>query len=245
MIHGMLAVYTREMMILRRRLTRQIPSWSVSPLLYLVAFGYAMGRHVAVDGHTYMEFLLPGLMAMASMTQAFGISSEINIARFYWHIFEEIQAAPVSDTAYVGGEVLAGMTRGFLAVCIILIFGRLFGVSQCYPPLLFVAILMNSFVFASMAVGIAMLVKSHADQSLVTNFVITPMAFLGGTFFPLKSLPLWAQKALYFLPLTHASKAIRAASFGHPPEALSYVVLAGVGSVFFTLAVYFVRKSKD
>jgi Nod factor-specific ABC transporter NodJ protein len=245
MIHGMLAVYLREMMILRRRLTRQIPSWSVSPLLYLVAFGYAMGRHVAVDGHTYMEFLIPGLVAMASMVQAFGISSEINIARFYWHIFEEIQAAPVSDTAYVSGEVLAGMTRAFLAVCIILLFGFLFGVKQSYPPLFFAAIFLNSFVFASLAVAMAMLVKSHADQSLVTNFVITPMAFLGGTFFPIHSLPSWAQKILYFLPLTHASKAIRASSYGQSPETVSFAVLGGVGLAFFTLAVFFVSKAKD
>ncbi|MFA6011739.1 MAG: ABC transporter permease [Desulfobacteraceae bacterium] len=245
MIHGMLAVYYREMMILRRRLTRQIPSWCVSPLLYLVAFGYAMGRHVAVDGHTYMEFLVPGLVAMTSMTQAFAISSEINIARFYWHIFEEIQAAPVSDAGYVAGEVLAGMTRGFLAVCIILIFGVLFGVHQSYPPLFFAAIFLNSFVFASLAVAMAMLVKSHADQSLMTNFVITPMAFLGGTFFPLHSLPLWAQKALYFLPLTHASRAIRSASYGQAPEAISFAVLIVVGLVFFTMAVFFVSKAKD
>lgn len=245
MIHGVLAVYLREMMILRRRLTRQIPSWSVSPLLYLVAFGYAMGRHVAVDGHTYMEFLIPGLVAMASMTQAFGISSEINIARFYWHIFEEIQAAPVSDSSYVAGEVLAGMTRAFLAVCIILFFGFLFGVKQCYSPLFFMAIFMNSFVFASLAVAMAMVVKSHADQSLVTNFIITPMAFLGGTFFPLNSLPVWAQKVLYFLPLTHASKAIRAASYGKPAQTVSFAVLGCVGIVFFVMAVFFVSKAKD
>ena len=245
MIHGILAVYYREMMILRRRLSRQIPSWSVSPLLYLLAFGYAMGRHVSVAGHTYMEFLLPGLLAMTSMTQAFAISSEINIARFYWHIFEEIQAAPVSDMAYVAGEVLAGMTRGFLAVCVVLIFGLLFGVDQVYPPLFFVAIFLNSFVFASLAVAMAMLVKSHADQSLVSTFVITPMAFLGGTFFPLHTLPAWAQKALYFLPLTHASRAIRAAAFGQPPELLSFAVLGGVGTLFFTLAVFFVKRAKD
>jgi ABC-type multidrug transport system permease subunit len=192
-----------------------------------------------------MEFLLPGLVAMTSMTQSFAISSEINIARFYWHIFEEIQAAPVSDTAYVAGEVMAGMTRGFLAICMILIFGRIFGVSQSYNPVFFCTVLLNSFVFASLAVGIAMLVKSHADQSLVTNFVITPMAFLGGTFFPLKSLPVWAQNAVSILPLTHASKAIRATSFGQMPEYTSILIMACSGGVFFFLAVYFVRKAKD
>ena len=115
MMRGWTAVYFREMLVLRRRLSRLIGSWSVSPLLYLVAFGYAMGKSITIQGHSYIEFLIPGLAAMASMTQAFAIGSEINIARFYWHIFEEFQAAPISNAAYVLGEVLAGMTRALLA----------------------------------------------------------------------------------------------------------------------------------
>lgn len=89
MIRGWNAIYYRGLLILKRRLSRLIASWSVSPLLYLIAFGYAIGNEISVEGHTYMEFLIPGLVAMSSMTQAFAISNEINIARFYWHIFEE------------------------------------------------------------------------------------------------------------------------------------------------------------
>ena len=94
----------------------------------MIAFGYAMGKNVSIEGHSYIEFLIPGLAAMASMTQAFAIGSEINIARFYWHIFEEFQAAPISNAAYVLGEVLAGMTRALLAGGVIFILGALFGV---------------------------------------------------------------------------------------------------------------------
>ena len=245
MIQGALSVYYRELLILKRRLSRLVPSWSVSPLLYLIAFGYAMGKHVTIDGHTYMEFLVPGLIAMSSMTQAFAISSEINIARFYWHIFEEIQAAPVSDLSYVTGEVLAGMTRAFLAVTMILILGLLFGVVLSCNAWFWLAIGLNSFVFASLAVGLAMLVKSHADQTLLTSFVITPMAFLGGTFFPVENFPVWAQKALYLLPLTHAATTIRTASFGEIPSLLSFVILAIIGSLFFYVSVLCVKKAKD
>lgn len=245
MIQGALSVYYRELLILKRRLTRLVPSWSVSPLLYLVAFGYAMGKQVTIDGHTYMEFLIPGLIAMSSMTQAFAISSEINIARFYWHIFEEIQAAPVSDLSYVIGEVLAGMTRAFLAILVILVLGGVFGVVLSYNIWFWLAVLLNSFVFASLAVGLAMLVKSHADQAMMTTFVITPMAFLGGTFFPVENFPAWAQTAIYFLPLTHASTAIRTASFGNPLPYFSYVVLAVIGCLFFYVSVWCVKKAKD
>lgn len=244
-MHSLFAVYYREMLIMRRRLTRLVPSWSVSPLLYLIAFGYAMGKHVAVDGHSYMEFLIPGLIAMNSMTQSFAIASEINIARFYWHIFEEIQAAPVSDFSYVAGEVLAGMTRAILSTTVILILGLIFGVSLSYNSLFWFAILLNSFVFASLAVGLAMLVKSHGDQVLLTSFVITPMAFLGGTFFPLENFPTWGQALIHLLPITHAAKAIREASFGHIPPLSSYMVLALTGILFFSGSVLCVKRAKD
>jgi Nod factor-specific ABC transporter NodJ protein len=245
MIQGWQAVYLREIIILRRRLTRLIPAWSVAPLLYLVAFGYAVGRHVVVDGHSYLEFLLPGLLAMTSMTQAFSIASEINVARFYHHIFEEFQAAPISDIGYVLGEVLAGITRALLAGCVILSLGLLFGVVLSFNGLFLLAFLLNTLVFASLAVGLAMLVKSHADQSLLTSFIITPMGFLGGTFFPLENLPVWVQKLLVLMPLTHAAKAIRAASFGQSPDLMDFAILAALGCLTFVFAVLCVSKARD
>lgn len=245
MIQGIIAIYVREMLILRRRLTRQIPSWSISPFLYLTAFSYAVGHGVSVDGHSYMEFLIPGLIAMSSMTQAFAIASEINIARFYWHIFEEFQAAPISKFSYVAGEVLAGMTRALLSILVIIVLGLLFGVRLHYGPAFLLALLLNSFVFASLAVGLAMLVKSHADQAMLNSFIITPMAFLGGTFFPVDRLPQWAGALLNLLPLTHASRAIRAACLEKPPEFFSYLLLFIIGIIFFSIAIWCVEKAKD
>lgn len=245
MIRTIFAVYYREMLILKKRLTRQIPSWAVSPLLYLIAFGYAAGHSVTVEGHSYMAFLIPGLIAMSSMTQAFAIASDINIARFYWHIFEEFQAAPVSKTAYVTGEVLAGMTRALLSVSVIMILALIFSIDLHYNLAFLTGVLLNSFVFASLAVGLAMVVKSHADQALLNSFVITPMAFLGGTFFPVDRLPDWAGTILSFLPLTHASSAIRTACLEGKSDTGSWLILLVTGCVFFAMAVSFVEKAKD
>ena len=245
MMHGCLAIYYRELLIMRRRFPKMIATMSVSPLLYIIAFGYAMGSTVRVESHTYLEFLLPGLIAMSSMTQAFSIASEINIARFYWHIFEEFQAAPINNFAYVTGEVLAGMTKALLSACVILLTGSLFGVVLSMNLMLWLGVLLNSFVFASLAVGIAMLVKSHADQAMFSSFVITPMAFLGGTLFPLDRLPVWAQKILSLLPLTHASKVIRAAAFGESPDLSSFIILFFTGAAFIFIAFLCVNKAMD
>jgi len=245
MMRGCLAIYYRELLILKRRLPKMIPTMSVSPLLYLVAFGYAVGHGITIDGHTYLEFLIPGLVAMSSMTQAFAIASEINIARFYWNVFEEFQSAPISNMAYVTGEVLGGITRALLSVVIIIILGLIFGVRISCNPLFWLSVFLNSFVFASLAVGMAMLVKSHADQAMFSSFVITPMAFLGGTFFPVDRFPEWAQKILYFLPLTHASKAIRSTSFGSMPDLFSFFLLAIIGGIFFFIAFNCVNRARD
>nr|WP_269749028.1 ABC transporter permease [Desulfocicer vacuolatum] len=103
--------------------------------------------------------------------------------------------------------------------------GLLFGVVLSWNIWFWAAVLLNSFLFASLAVALAMLVKSHADQSLVTSFVIPPMAFLGVIFFPVENFPAWAQKAIFLLPLTHASTSIRTASFGNMPSMMSFLRL--------------------
>ncbi len=246
MINGFFAVYLREILILKRKIKRQILSMSISPLLYLIAFGYAMGNKVVVHGHSYIEFLIPGLVAMSSMTYSFGISSEINIARFYWQIFDEFQASPISDVAYVLGEVAAAITRAFLGIFIILFLGYIFGVHLNYLNLYFFGgILLNSFVFASIAVALAMLVKSHADQAFLSSFVITPMAFLGGTFFPVDRLPGWAQIFIKLLPITHAARVIRKSAFGEIPNLNSYLILFVLGIIFFGLAIKTVAMARD
>lgn len=153
--------------------------------------------------------------------------------------------APISSSAYVLGEVFAGVTRAFLAVMVILFLGIVFGVVLSYNLFFWIAIFLNSFLFSSLGVGLAMLVKSHADQALLSSFILTPMAFLGGTFFPLDRLPVWSQKVLFFLPLTHAAKAIRAASFGQKPDLAGYLVLTAIGGLLFFLAIVCVNKARD
>jgi ABC-type multidrug transport system permease subunit len=244
-VSAFFAIYLREILILKHRFGRQFLGMCVSPLLYTLTFGLALGGAIQVNGHSYLEFLIPGLAAMASMTQSFSIAGDINIARFYFHVFEEFQAAPVSRIAFVLGECLAGLTRALIAILIVIALGFIFGVKLHYGPLFFLAIFLNGFAFSALAVALAMVVKSHADQSLLSTFVITPMAFLGGTFFPLDKLPEWAQGILYILPLSHASNAVRAAAFGEYPGLPPYLVLGGASIIFLILAVLAVSKARD
>jgi ABC-type multidrug transport system permease subunit len=239
-----LAVYLREILILRGRLKRHLAGQAISPLLYLLTFGCALGGSLTMDGRSYSEFLIPGLAAMASMIQGFSLAGDINVARFYYQVFDEFQAAPVSPLAYVLGESLAGLTRVFLAVFLVIILGWLFGIRLYYGPFFWLALVLNGLAFSALGVAMAMLVKSHADQSLLTNFIITPMSFLGGTFFPIESLPTWAQKLLWLLPLSHAAKATRAEAFGLPPDISDFLVLTLCLGLFLSLALWAVGQAK-
>jgi len=90
-----------------------------------------------------------------------------------------------------------------------------------------------------------MLVRSHGDQALLSNFVITPMAFLGGTFFPVDRLPEWARLAVDLIPLTHASRTIRQAFLGQTVDVWRLVLLAIMGLLAFLIAVSLTRKAVD
>ncbi len=109
-----MAIILRELLIFKRKSLRYAFSFSISPLLYLITFGWAAMGKVSVKGVDYITFMLPGLIAMGCMMNSFSLSSEINISRFYWRTFDEIRSAPVSDLAYAAGEVLSGMFRAVL-----------------------------------------------------------------------------------------------------------------------------------
>lgn len=240
---GVWAIFYRELLILRGRLWRQMANYAVSPLLYIIAFGWGMGRGVTMGGVEYLAYMLPGLMALSSMSRSFGISSEINIARFYWHTFEEFQTSPISPGAIALGEVLGGVVRGMLAAAVVACLALVNGVRLHFGPGLLLGVSMNCFMFASAAVWAAMVVRSHADQSNLTGFIITPMSFLCGTFFSLDKLPGWAAAVINTLPLTHASHFIRASALGHALPWLSFGVMFLYTGFFFGMAVWHVRKA--
>jgi ABC-type multidrug transport system permease subunit len=123
-----LAVYLREILLIKKRIFRILLSFSINPLLYLFAFGIGLGKNIVIGGRSYLEFLIPGLISATSMMQAFAINVEINISRFYLKIFEEFQASPISHFSYALGEILSGVTRAFLATFIILAISYLAGV---------------------------------------------------------------------------------------------------------------------
>jgi ABC-type multidrug transport system permease subunit len=235
----------REALVFRRKFWRHFFQFSISPLLYLVAFGWAGSSRMEVNGVPYITFILPGLVSMSAMVNSFSISTEINIARFYWHTFDEIRSAPVSDFSYVIGEVISGILRGMLAAALVIVLGMIFGVHPVSKGWLIAGIALNALIFSSIAVSTAMLAKSHADQGMLGTFVITPMAFLCGTFFPVDRYPYWVGALVNMLPLTQANHLIRAASMGQQIPMLACVYLLVFGALSVTAALMVVGRAKN
>ena len=242
---GFFATYLREFLLFKKRLFRVLLSFSINPLLYIFAFGIGLEKNINIGGKSYLEFLIPGLISATSMVQAFAINVEINIARFYLKIFEEFQASPISYFSYALGEVLSGVTRAFLATFIIIAISFLAGVKFYLNFYFFLTVFLNAFVFASLGLASAMLIKSHADQALVTNFIITPMMFLGGTFFPTENLPFFIKPIIEALPLTITSHTLRSIALYNSFKYSSLLILFLIAIISFIIALYSIRGAKD
>jgi len=239
------AVYLREMLILRHRLGKHLVTLAISPLLYVVTFGIGIGGGTTVDGLPYITYLIPGIIAMNSMTQSYNISMEMNISRFYFKTFDEMLCSPVSAFSYTLGEILYAVTRALIASAVTLAIGAAFGVFLHINIWFILGIVGNSLVFAAIAVAASMKIRHHNDQGLITGFVITPMSFLGGTLFPLDKLPPLFQKILLLVPLTHASKVVRDAAVGAPVEIWRAALLFALFLVLLPFAVRAVEGAKE
>ncbi len=242
---GFLATYLREILILKNRFFRFILSLSVNPTLYIIAFGIGLGKNISINGKSYLDFLIPGLISATTMMQSFAINVEVNISRFYLRLFEEFQAAPITSISYALGEVFSGITRAFLATFVILFIAFLAKVKIYLNVYFFLTVFLNAFIFASLGLTSAMVIKSHADQALITNFIITPMMFLGGTFFPTKNLPSFIRPIIESLPLTLVSHTLRSIALRNTFKVSSLIILSIIGVFCFFIAVYSVQRSRD
>lgn len=218
----------------------------VSPLLYMIALGWGLGSMTNVTDRPYIDFLVPGLIAMSTMNNSFSaVATALNIQRVFEHSFEQIIISPTSLNQYVLGQAIGGALRGMYGGFLILLISLPFGVSIRITPSFLLIMFLNGMAFAALGVLAAILSSTHGDVARVSTFVITPMTFLCNTLFPLERIPGSVQVLIRFLPLTHASGQLRSISYGEPASWLSVMVLAAYAVVFTALAIYFIRRRKS
>ncbi len=229
---------------LRRRWRSLIATSLVQPLLYLLAFGYGLGRGVNFDGVDYLNFVIPGIVALVTLSASFnGVASKLQVDRFFYKSFDELLMSPISFTSIIIGKTLVGVIRGLISSTAILVIGLALSPSLIVNPLFFLAMFVSCFVFGLFGVLAAFLVPSHQNMTTFNSVVILPMTFLCGTFFSLNQMPETAKIVLNFLPLTHSSQALRAVALGQPFPWFSLVALLFFGLAFFVGCMIILRRS--
>lgn len=203
-------VLWREYLFFKRRIVRITSSAIMSPILYLIAFGWGLGRDVVVEGSTYMHFIIPGIIAITTMNTGFNaVSSRIITSKLYERSFEYYLTSPISMPLMSLGYILSGALRGIYAAVLIVAVSLLFGVKINIDLYFIIICFLNSFVFSALGYAAALSVESHYDMGRFNTFIMTPMSFLCGTFFSLENLPGVIKAVIGILPLSHASVSLR------------------------------------
>jgi lipooligosaccharide transport system permease protein len=230
---------------------RHIPSFIVAalggPIFYLVAIGHGLGRYVPdMDGVPYAVFLVPGILALAAMNSAtvettFGSYTRLAEQDTYTAIL----ATPCSTADIVAGDVLFGATKSMLSVAIVLGVTVAWGLVPsalalaCIP-----AALLIGLCFGALGLVVTAQASSYNFFDYYFTLVLSVMLFFSGVFFPLDSLPAWAQAAAWLMPLSHGVTLCRALVTGTPDAAMvgDVVWLLVATTVVFVVAERLVRR---
>lgn len=233
-----LTVLWYEFRIFKRKFWTITSGAMISPLLYLIAFGWGLGQNVVIDGMSYMRFVVPGIVAMTTMTVSFGtVANSLNISRTYDKTFEEFITAPIHMWEYAAGKIIGGSIRGLYSAVLIFIASLFFRETLIITPYVILIAVLNCLVFAALGFMIGMIIDSHMEMNKFNSFIITPMSFLCGTFFPVDKVPVILREVISFLPLTQAATGMRNTDFSAVNPWISPCVLVIYLIIFFVISI--------
>jgi ABC-2 type transport system permease protein len=238
---GAYIIWYRDVLRWWRDRQRMLPAL-VQPILYLFVFGVGLGSAIgggiggrggagAPAGVSYTTFMYPGILAMGVLFPAIFASMSIVWDREFGFL-KEIQVAPIRRSAVAVGKALGGSTQALLQSSMLLVLAPLVGVAV--SPLMLIQVLgllfLLAFALASLGVAIASRMRTMEGFQVVMNFVMMPLLFLSGAFFPLQNLPPWLAVLTHLDPAAYAVDAIRRvvlSAAGAPPEVVATLAIVG------------------
>jgi ABC-2 type transport system permease protein len=235
--HAIRAIYLFEMARTFRTLLQSIASPVISTSLYFVVFGSAIGsRMTNIDGVRYGAFIIPGLTMLSVLTESISNASfGIYLPRFSGTIYE-VLSAPISYVEILCGFVGAAVTKSILLGSIILATARLFVPYEIAHPLWTVAFLvLTATNFSLFGFIVGLWADGFEKLQLVPMLIITPLTFLGGSFYSINMLPPIWQKITLFNPVVYLISGLRWSFYGVSDVSLS--VSVGMSVVFLVLCL--------
>lgn len=214
--HGVKAIYKFEMARWWRTLLQSLASPVISTSLYFIVFGAAIGsRMEQIDGVSYGAYIVPGLIMLSVLTESISNASfGIYMPKWAGTIYE-VLSAPVSPLEIVLGYVGAAATKSVILGLIILATARLFVDYTILHPLWMIGFLvLTSVTFSLFGFVIGIWADGWEKLQVVPVMIVTPLAFLGGSFYSIKMLPEFWQQVTLFNPVVYLVSGFRWSFYG-------------------------------
>ncbi len=239
--------------ILTKEITRFMRIWvqtlvppAITMSLYFVIFGSLIGSRIGeMNGFSYMEFIVPGLIMMSVITNSYAnVASSFFSAKFQRNV-EELLVAPVPNYIIVLGYVGGGMARGILVGLIVTVLSLFFVTISIHNlAIIMLTVLLTSMLFALGGLINAVYAKTFDDISIIPTFVLTPLTYLGGVFYSLTLLPGFWQQLAQLNPIVYMVNAFRFGFLGYTDVNLwlALVVVLSFILVLFSYAMYLINK---
>ncbi|WP_409560962.1 ABC transporter permease [Hyphomicrobium sp. MC8b] len=210
-IEAVRAIYTFEMSRWKRTFMQSVISPVLSTSLYFIVFGAAIGSRISnIEGVSYAAFIVPGLMMLSLLTESTSNASfGIYFPRFTGTIYEHL-SAPISPFEIVLGYVGAAMTKAVLLGLLILATASLFvPIHIAHPFWMLGFLILTAATFSMLGFVIGVWADGFEKLQAVPLLIITPLVFLGGTFYSIKMLPPAWQTATLFNPIVYLISGFR------------------------------------
>ena len=214
--YAVLAIYRFEMLRWFRTIAQSLLAPVISTSLYFVIFGSAIGsRMTAVDGVSYAAFIVPGLTMLSLLTQSVSNASfGIYVTKWSGTIYE-LLSAPVSWVEAVIGYVGAAATKSLLLGVIIIVTARFFVAFHILHPVWMVAFLiLTAVTFSLFGFIIGVWADGFEKLQIIPLLIITPLTFLGGSFYSISMLPPFWQKVTLANPIVYLVSGFRWSFYG-------------------------------
>jgi ABC-2 type transport system permease protein len=235
------AIYLFEMARAWRTLMQSVLSPVISTSLYFVVFGSAIGSHmVEIDGVSYGAFIVPGMIMLSLLTQRVANASfGIYMPRFSGTIYE-IHSAPISYVEILMGYVGAAASKSIILGLIMLATARLFVTFDVAHPFWMLSFLvLTAVTFSLFGFIIGIWADGFEKLQIIPLMIITPLTFLGGTFYSINMLPPFWQTVTLFNPVVYLVSGFRWAFFG--VSDVSIEISVGMTLVFLVACLIGVR----
>ena len=216
----------------------------ITPLMYLIVFG--LGIQTTSHGEPYLNFLIPGIVALSTMTGSFSaVAQNMSVQRLYEKALDQVMVSPTPLWQFIMGQVIGGSLRGMYSGGIILLLTLPIRTGLIFNGLSVLIMFLNGTVFATMALVLSFLAKSYTDAPRFTAYIITPMSFLCNTFFSTEQMPRGIRQVVAFLPLSQTSGMIRGISAGEQVNLIGIVILLIYLAAFSVISVLFIYNKKN